>query len=108
MLDVKSFRLPEEGVVLYTVKYGEGKDIVVSEQEQPSANDIDKFVTAYIPLNTELNLPIGRAKIGAYGTAPNIRTAISLPVKNGPWLIITAPSDISRDDLIHILESLNR
>lgn len=106
VLDMKSFRLPEAGVVLFTVTYGGGKNIVFSEQEQPSANDIDKFVSSYIPLNTELKLTVGQAKIGAYGTAPNIRTAVSLPVKDGPWLIITAPSDMSHEDLVRILNSI--
>lgn len=107
-LDETSFRLAEAGVVLFTVSYGEGRDIVFSEQQQPSGSEMDKFVSSYIPLNTPLDLPLGRAKVGAYGTAPNIRTAVSLPVQDGPWIIATAPSDVNRDDLIKVLESLAR
>lgn len=105
-LDPKSFRLAEAGVVLFTVTYGEGKNIVFSVQQQPSGSEMDKFVTSYIPLSTALQLPLGQAKIGAYGSAPNIRTAVSLPVQSGPWIIVTAPSDASHDDLVKILESL--
>lgn len=107
-LDQDSFRLAEEGVVLFSVSYGEGNDIVFSEQQQPSSGEMDKFVNSYIPLNTPLELPLGHAKVGAYGSAPNIRTAVSLPVQDGPWIIATAPSDMSRDDLIKILEYLGK
>jgi hypothetical protein len=107
-LDAESFRLAEPGVVLFTVTYGEGRDIVFSQQKRPSSSEMDKFIDSYIPLNTPLDLPLGEARIGAYGTAPNIRTAVSLPIHGGPWIIATAPSDINRDDLIKILESLDR
>lgn len=107
-LDMKSFRLAEPGVVLFAVAYGEGKTIVFSETEQPSSADMDKFISSYIPLNTPLELPLGQARIGAYGSAPDIRTAVSLPIHNGPWLIATAPSDVSHDDLIKILQALTK
>jgi len=107
-LDAKSFRLAETGVVVFAVTYGSGKDLAFSEQQQPSSGDIDKFISSYLPLNSALQLPLGQANVGAYGTAPNIRTVLSLPIHNGPWLIITAPSDASHDDLVRILESLTK
>jgi hypothetical protein len=108
VLDMTSFRLPDQGVVLFTVTYGKGKDIIFSEQQQPSRSDIDKFVSNYIPLNTALQFAIGQANVGAYSTAPSIRTVVSLPIHNGPWLIITAPSEVSRSDMVKILESLSK
>lgn len=107
-LDTKSFRLADPGVVLFAVTYGDGKNITFSEQRQPSSSDIDKFVGNYIPLNTALQLTLGQAKIGAYGSAPNIRTVASLPIRSGPWLIITAPSNVNHDDLAKVLQSLTK
>ena len=107
-LDIQSFRLAQPGVVLFAVTYGGGKDITFSEQQQPSNDDINKFVSSYIPLNTILQLPLGQAKIGAYGTAPDIRTVASLPIHNGPWLIITAPPNVSHDDLAQVMRSLTK
>lgn len=107
-LDTQSFRLAEAGVVLFAVTYDKGKDIVFSEQQQPSASEMDKFISSYVPLNSALQFPLGQAKVGAYGSAPNIRTVVSLPVRNGPWLIATAPSEVSHDDLVKILTSLTK
>lgn len=105
-LDAKSFRLAQPGVVLFAVEYGNGKNIVFSEEQQPSASDINKFISSYIPVNTVLSLSLGQARIGAYGSASNLKTVASLPVHEGPWLIITAPSDVSHDDLTKIMKSL--
>ena len=107
-LVTESFQLAEAEVVLFKVTDNRGKDIVFSEQRQPSAGDIDKFISSYLPLNSVVQLPLGQAKAGAYGSAPNIRTVLSLPIRNGPWLIVTAPSDISHDDLVALLTSLTR
>lgn len=107
-LDTNSFHLPEPGVVIFAVTHGKGVDIVFSEEQQPSGNEIDKFVTSYIPLNSPLQLPLGQAKIGAYGKAPDIRTVVSLPIHDGPWLIMTAPSAVSHDDEVKILDSLTK
>lgn len=108
MLDPASFRLAEPGVVLFAVRYGEGKDIVFSEQQQPSNSEMDKFISSYLPLNSALQLPLGQAKVGAYGNAPNIRTIVSLPLHKGPWLIATAPSEVGHEDLVKILQSLTK
>lgn len=107
-LDEKSFQIPESGVVLFTVTYGDGKSIDFSEQQQPSSGDIDKFVKSYIPLNSVLQLPLGQVKVGAYGAAPNIRTIASVPIHDGPWLIVTAPSDVNHDDLTKLITSLTK
>lgn len=107
-LDIGSFQLAESGVILFKITYGDKKDMVFSEQQQPSGNDIDKFVSSYLPLNSGVQLPLGQAKVGAYGSAPAIRTVLSLPIRNGPWLIVTAPSEVSHDDLVKILTSLTK
>lgn len=107
-LDDTSFQLPEPEVVLFTVTYGKSKNLVFSEEQQPSSSDIDKFIRNYLPLNSALQLPLGQAKIGAYGSAPNIRTVLSLPIHHGPWLIVTAPSDVNHDDLVKIVTSLTK
>lgn len=107
-LDTKSFRLAQSGVVLFAITYGGNKNIAFSEEQQPSRNDIDKFISTYIPVNTTERLTSGRVKIGAYGSAPNIRTVASLPIQNGPWLIITAPADINHADLIKVLQALGK
>jgi len=107
-LDPRSFRLAQAGVVLFTVTYGRGKDIIFSEEEQPSSKNIDKFISDYIPVNMSSELAVGQAKLGAYGPAPNIRTIASLPITKGPWLIITAPSDTNQNELVKILQALTK
>lgn len=107
-LDTQSFRLAEPGVVLFAVTYSNGKSIVFSEQQQPSTGEMDKFVSSYLPLNSAVQLPLGQAKIGAYGSAPDIRTVASLPIRNGPWLIVTAPSEVSHENLVTVLRSLTK
>ena len=107
-LETESFQLAEAEVVLFKVTDSQGRDIIFSEQRQPSAADIDKFISSYLPLNSVMQLPLGQAKAGAYGSAPNIRTVLSLPIRSGPWLIVTAPSDISHDDLVALLTSLTK
>lgn len=108
MLDTNSFRLAEAGVVLFSVTNSNSKDIVFSEQQQPSNTEIDKFISSYLPLNSTVQLPLGMARVGAYGSAPNIRTVLSLPIYNGPWLIVTAPSEINQADLVKITDSLKK
>ena len=108
VLNVDTFQTPDPGVVVFTVTDTDKRQIVFSEQRQPSGADIDKFVSTYLPLNSVLQLPLGQAKVGAYGSAPNIRTILSLPIRDGPWLIVTAPADVSHDELTKILTSLTK
>lgn len=105
-LDTKSFQLAQPGVVLFAVTHNGSKSVIFSEEQQSSARDIVKFVSNYIPVNTTLQLILGQAKIGAYGSAPNLRTVASLPVQSGPWIIVTAPPEVRHDDLVKILHSL--
>ncbi len=106
-LDTQSFRLAQPGVVLFAVTYDGSKSLVFSEEEKPSSEDINKFISSYIPVNTTQQLALGQAKIGAYGSAPNIRTLVSLPIQ-GTWLIVTAPSDVSQNDIVTILQALTK
>jgi hypothetical protein len=51
---------------------------------------------------------VGKALVGAYGSGKDLRTIASLPIPNGPWLIITAPSDINQADLEKVLQAIGR
>lgn len=106
-LDTQSFRLAQPGVVLFAVRYDGSKSLVFSEEEQPSSEDINKFINSYIPVNTTEQLALGQAKIGAYGSAPNVRTLVSLPIQ-GTWLIVTAPSYVSQTDVVKVLQTLTK
>lgn len=107
-LDHSSFRVAEAGVVLFSVSYGNGRSMAFSETARPASDVIDKFNTSAIPVHTQLTTALGKAVVGAYGSGKDLRTVASLPVNGGPWLIITAPSDINHDDLNRILQSLRR
>ena len=107
-LDTGSFRLAQKGVVVFALTDSNKRSLVFSEQQQPSSDEINKFVSSYIPVNSTLQLGIGQARIGAYGNAPDIRSTVSLPIHGGPWLIMTAPSQISHDDIVKVLRSLTR
>jgi hypothetical protein len=80
--------------------------VSISQQAQPGSDVIDSFLKTYIPLHTALSTKLGQAQVGASGQASNLHTIASLPIKNGPWLIITAPADISQAELKQIIESL--
>lgn len=107
-LDTKSFRFAQKGVVVFALTDSFGHSFVFSEQRQPSGDEINKFVSSYMPLNTTLQLKQGQAKIGAYGNAPDIRSIVSLPINGGPWLIITAPPQVSHDSIVRVLHSLTK
>ena len=107
-LDIATFRIAQPGVVLFSVSYGNGRSMVFSEEAQPGGDVVSKFVSSAIPINNALSTPIGKATVGAYGSGKDLRTLASLPIANGPWLILTAPSDINQTDLINILRSLTK
>ncbi len=101
-LDEKSFNVPVKNGITYTVSYGNNKKIVFSLQTKPSDNELASFRSNYIPLRTDFQTPIGPAQIGAY----NAQTLVSLPVLDGPWIVITAPPDIDQDQLKQVISSL--
>lgn len=105
--DSSAIRQADDGVSIVTVSSGNGNSVSISQQAQPGSDVIDNFLKTYIPLHTALETKLGQAQVGASGQSPNLQTIASLPVKNGPWLIITAPADISQADLKQIIESLN-
>lgn len=92
-------------VVILMINYG-SKSIVVSEQQPPDSSTINNFVAEHIPVHTTLPTALGQAEFGAYNSGNGLRTVISLPVPNGPWLIITAPPDAKRQTLIEIISSM--
>jgi hypothetical protein len=107
-LDTSSFHLAQPGVVVYSVVTPDSQQLTYSEEEQPERSIIDKFISGYIPLHTEVKTSLGQATFGAYGTGKNLRTVVSLPIDKGPWLIITAPASSSHADLLRILQSLTK
>ena len=107
-VDTSSFRTAESNVVLFSVNYSNGRSLVFSESEKPSGDVIDKFNASAIPIHTQVSTAVGKALVGAYGSGKDLRTIASLPITNGPWLIITAPSDINQADLEKVLQAISR
>lgn len=108
-LDETSFTSPVKNGVSYEVKYGDGKKIVFSGQAKPSNKDLEFFYRSYLPLRYDINMPIGKAEVGAYNNKGKVTTLVSLPINNSSaWLVITAPSDINQDDLEQVLRSIKR
>jgi hypothetical protein len=107
-VDTSSFRTAASNVVLFSVNYSNGRSMVFSESEKPSGDVIDKFNASAIPIHTQVSTAVGKALVGAYGSGKDLRTIASLPIPNGPWLIITAPSDINQADLEKVLQAIGR
>jgi len=107
-VDKSSFRTAESNVVLFSVDYGNGRSLVFSEAAKPAGDVIDKFNASAIPIHTQISTPVGKALVGAYGSGKDLRTIVSLPITNGPWLIVTAPSDINQADLQKVLQAISR
>jgi hypothetical protein len=104
--DSSSINQAADGVTILTVKGGSDKSVSISQQAQPDSDVIENFIKTYIPLHTTISTSLGQAEMGASGQSSNLKTVVSLPVKDGPWLIITAPADISQPELKQIIESL--
>lgn len=107
-LNTRSFRLAQPGVLIFSVTYGNGREMIFSEEERPSKQVLDKFDSSAIPLHTELNTPLGKAIIGSYGSGTNTSSVVSLPIIRGPWLIITAPSTVNPADLTKVIQSIGK
>jgi hypothetical protein len=103
-LNQNSFSVPVKNGVAYSVSYDNGKKIVFSVQAKPSDNELQSFNSNYIPLRIDYQTSLGQAEIGAYHS----RTLVSLPVINGPWIVITAPSDIDQSQLKQVLSALRQ
>jgi hypothetical protein len=103
-LNLGSFAAPVKNGVNYSVNYDNGKKIVFSVQLKPADSELQSFNSSYIPLRIDYQTPVGQAEIGSYHS----KTLVSLPVINGPWIIITAPLDINQDQLKSVLSSIRR
>jgi hypothetical protein len=101
-LDLNSFSNPVKNGVAYKVGYGTGQKIVFSVQTKPADSELQSFNSNYIPLRIDVQTPVGQAAIGAYHS----QTLASVPVINGPWIVITAPPDINQDQFKQVLNSL--
>lgn len=107
-LEPSSFRLAQPGVVIFSISHTGGQHLIFSEEAQQPSGTVSDFVKNYIPLHSALNTRLGTAQVGAYGRPPDLRTVVSLQINKGPWLVITAPSDISQDDLKKILQVFSK
>jgi hypothetical protein len=107
-LNEKTFKLADDGVVVFSVTYGNSQDIVFSEQAKPADEVIEQFIGSTIPVHNQVNTLRGQATIGVSNYGSQQKTIISLPINNGPWLIVTAPADINQDNLRQILQELTK
>jgi hypothetical protein len=101
-LDKSSITKPQPDVVVYSVKYGNGKKIIFSVQKKPSDSDIKAFNSQRISLHTEVSTPIGKAEVGAIGD----QSVTSLSTNSKSWIIITAPYEMSYKKLTPVLNAL--
>lgn len=99
-----SFQSPMKNGVNYSINYGNSKKIVFTLQSKPSDSELKTFGANYIPLHYDFQTKIGQALIGAY----HKQTLASLPVANGPWIVITAPPDINQNQFKQVLQSLRK
>jgi hypothetical protein len=104
-LDDASFRLADTNVIVYSVRKN-GEQLVFSETQTPDTSIVDKFTSSYIPLHNTISTKLGKAAMGAAGQGTNLKTIVSLPISNGPWLIVTAPANTKQSDMRQILQSL--
>jgi hypothetical protein len=107
-LDTTSFQKADGGAIIYAIKNSSGGNLIASEVAQPGGNVIDDFTKNSIPLHSTVDTSLGKAQIGAYGSPPNLRSIVSLPINHGPWLIITAPANTPQTDLKQITLSLRQ
>jgi hypothetical protein len=107
-LDLSSFKRPVQNGVSYSVSYSHSKKLVFSLQPKPSASELQNFTANYIPLHNSYQTPTGQALLGAYDTKTGTETLVSLPTGSNTWIIITAPYDISQDQLKQVLSSLHK
>jgi hypothetical protein len=104
ILDTDSFSSPVKDGVSYTVNYDTNKKVVFSVQVKPSDSELQTFNSSYIPLRIDYKTKLGQAEIGAYHS----QTLVSVPVNNGPWIIITAPEDINPAALKQIIQAIRK
>lgn len=103
-LNTDSFANPLNAGVQYSVNYGKGSQLVFTVQRKPSQEELKTFIANYIPLKIDYQTHLGQAAIGAYHS----QTLVSLPVNDGPWVVVTAPLNIKQNDLKQVLQSLTK
>lgn len=106
-LNQKSIQYINPGVVIFLISYQHKQSIVVSEEVKPQASVINQYNSDYIPLHITFPTSMGQAILGAYNDGKNgLRSVVSLPINNGPWLIATAPGNISHAQYEQVIESM--
>ena len=104
-LDLNSFTVPQNNVVLYTVRYGSNKELKFTLQDKPSTSELANFTKKYIPINRQVLTLSGTATEGAIGQ----QTVVSLPTNDDVWILITGPSNsYGTDALAQVLKSITK
>ncbi len=104
-----SFSRPLSEGINYTISYEPSQTVVFSLQPKPSSESLQTFEASYIPLRNSYETSIGQAELGAYNIKGKTKTLVSLiPTQSNTWIIITAPYNISQDQLKQILNSLQK
>jgi len=101
-LDKQSIRSPAQNGVTYTVLYEKTKKIIFNLQAAATDKELATFRSTYIPKRVSYTTPVGDAEVGASGNS----LLVSIPVSGGPWIVVTAPGDISQDNLKQVLNTL--
>ena len=92
-----------EGAVVFTLKDGKNT-LNVSLQQKPKGDMLSKFIVGVIPLNFDVQTPVGKAKTGVYQG----QSITSLEAGQKTWVLITGPGDYSPDRLTVLLKLFSR
>ena len=103
-LSLSSFNISLQKTVVYYVTYGGSKRLIFGVQAAPSDQDLAAFRTTYMQHSVIYQSTLGKAEIGTH----NDQAIVSLPLPNGPWIIVTAPLDINYDNLKQVLDALTK
>ena len=101
-----SIQYSKPGVVIYVISNSLNQQVVISEQAEPAQSTIDSFLSSYIPLHATVSTADGEAQYGAMNQGKSLRSVISLPISNGPWIIATASSSLSRAEFTQVINSM--
>jgi hypothetical protein len=93
-----------DNAVIYDVLGPHSVKLVFTLQKQPSAADIQSFYSTRMPLSIPVSTSVGTAEIGSL---LNEQVA-SLPIINGPWVLVTAPLNFNQSNLKQILQAMTK
>jgi hypothetical protein len=93
----------EDGVLSFTIGRTDGRALLVTEQAVPEGFDIDKFTTDQMTEPRAVITQYGKAVVGLNGKT----RAVSLKADK-TWLLVSAPENVSSDDMAQLAEHLQR